>query len=337
MSRKKEIFTAVGTLGCAVAIGFVMQSSESAHALYGSGNARDTLKSIENTASATQNVLSVEGITLTSAEFDDPIELPAIDAGITTAAAPHSQLPDHHFDNAEPETAAATPEPSCEIESHARAVAAAMVSLSMSAPCYPNERVTVHHNGMVFTQVTDAGGAIDLTVPALAREAVFVIAFSNGEGAVTQTEVEDLHEFDRVVLQWKGQTGFEIHAREYGADYGDPGHVWSGAPRDLATAAAGAGGFLTRYGDADAPEALLAEVYTFPSAMAQQTGGVALSVETEVNASNCGLEIEAQTMQLMQGGMLDQRDLTLAVPDCDAVGSFLVLNNLLQDLKVAIN
>lgn len=330
MSRKKEILTAVGTLGCAVAIGFVMQSSEAAHALYGSGNARDTMNSIARTASATENVLSVEGITLTSAEFDTSIELPSTEEQVITTAAPQSTLP-------EMDSAAVTPEMSCDIGANARPVAAAMVSLSLSAPCFPNERVTVHHNGMVFTHVTNESGALDLTVPALAKEAVFVIAFSNGEGGVAQTTVEDLQEFDRVVLQWKGRTGFEIHAREYGADYGDPGHVWIGAARDLATAASGQGGFITRHGDADAPEALLAEVYTFPSAMAQQTGGVALSVETEVHADNCGLEIEAQTLQLMEGGAVDQRDLTLAVPDCDAVGSFLVLNNLLQDLKVAIN
>ena len=72
-------------------------------------------------------------------------------------------------------------------------------------------------------------------------------------------------------------------------------------------------------------------------ATAAQEGDVALSVEAEVSEANCGLEIEAQALELRGSGQVKTQNLTLAVPDCDAVGSFLVLNNLLQDLKVAQN
>ena len=51
--------------------------------------------------------------------------------------------------------------------------------------------------------------------------------------------------------------------------------------------------------------------------------------------ANCGQEIEAQSIELLGDATLRTRDLSVAVPDCDAVGSFLVLNNLLQDMKVA--
>jgi hypothetical protein len=80
----------------------------------------------------------------------------------------------------------------------------------------------------------------------------------------------------------------------------------------------------------------MAEVYTFPTAMGAQTGTIDLSVEAEVTVMNCGLEIEAQSLEL-QGGSVKTQDLTLAVPECDAKGSFLVLNNLVQDLTVASN
>ena len=40
---------------------------------------------------------------------------------------------------------------------------------------------------------------------------------------------------------------------------------------------------------------------------------------------------------MMADGAMKTQDLTLAVPGCDAVGSFLVLNNLVTDLKVASN
>ena len=61
----------------------------------------------------------------------------------------------------------------------------------------------------------------------------------------------------------------------------------------------------------------------------------ALSVETEVSQANCGLEIEAQSLEVGTQGTVKTQNLTLAVPECDAIGDFLVLNNLLQDLKVA--
>ncbi|NUH66889.1 hypothetical protein HTT03_16520 [Sulfitobacter sp. S0837] len=318
MKRTKEILTTAGTLICAVAIGFVMQNSEAAEQRYG-----DARPIADHGA-----LLDVESITLTSGEFVNTIALPDTDAQLFKASAPQSLPP-------APESHGAAVVASCDIEATARASEAAMVELSLEASCLPNERLTVHHNGMIFTETTDDEGQLNVTVPALAEQAVFILAFGNGDGAVAQTTVPDLADYDRVVLQWKGAAGFEIHAREFGADYGEEGHVWSGAPRDMAAAVTGKGGFLTRNGNTDVAEPLMAEVYSFPVSTATRDGDIALSVEAEVSQANCGLEIEAQALELRDQGEVTTRNLTLAVPDCDAVGNFLVLNNLLQDLKVA--
>ncbi len=323
MRRTKEILTAVGTLACAVGIGFVMQSSDTAQQRYGAAEAARPVA--DNGA-----LLDVEGIILTSAALDSPIALPTPDNQVIKAAAPQSlpPVPDSH---------SATIPAACDIVAEAQAVAAAMVKVTLNAACLPNERLTVHHNGMIFTEVTDDKGRLNVTVPALAEEAVFVLAFGNGDGAVAQTSVPELSGFNRVVLQWKGAAGFELHAREFGADYEDAGHVWSGAPRDMTAAVLGEGGFMARNGDTDTSDPLMAEVYSFPVAAAAQEGDVALSVEAEVSEANCGLEIEAQALELRGSDQVKTQNLTLAVPDCDAVGNFLVLNNLLQDLKVAQN
>jgi hypothetical protein len=335
MSRNREIITAVGALACAVGIGLVMQSSDKAEQLYGKAAPAEApaedIALPDKGADASDAMLTVEGITLTSGEYASAIALPTLESQVVTVSAPQSTLPEPQ----KPEAPAGIAVPACEIEAHARPVAAAMVELTMSAPCLPDERVTVHHNGMIITETTSATGTLDVKVPALTRDAVFVLAFTNGDGAVTQTTVEDLQDFDRVVLQWKGETGFQIHAREFGAGYDSPGHVWAGAPGDVSDAIAGRGGMLTRHGDTDAADPLLADVYTFPRAATKRGGDIALSVETEVNAANCDMEIEAQTLEIVDGARVKAQDLTLAVPDCDAVGSFLVLNNLLQDLKVA--
>ena len=341
MKNRKALITTAGTLACAVGIGFFMQSTNSVpHAEYQGA----TL------ANADASVLDVEEIILTSAKIADdfiepePVETVTLAAAeVVVAPAAAATMPEAEpvsFSEPTPEIVAeaeAIPDLVCEISANARAVAAAMVNLTLSASCLPNERVTVHHAGMLFNESTNDAGDFDITVPALTTEATFVVAFTNGEDAVAQATVEELADFDRVAVQWKGDTGFELHAREYDADYGSDGHVWSGATRDMSYAVTGEGGFITRLGNAVVPDGLLAEVYTFPASTAQAVGGVALSVEAEVAENNCGLEIEAQTLQTFSGKDITSRDLTLSVPDCDAAGNFLVLNNLFEDLKVASN
>lgn len=332
MSRTREILTVVGTLACAAGIGYVMQNSEIAEERY--GKTADESEAVTG-ASVSDAILDVQEIKLTSAEITGTPKLPEPDAEVTTVNAPQSQLsePDvPEYAQSETQGLAVT---SCEILVEARPVAAAMVNLQLNAACFPNERVTVHHNGMIFTETTSDDGRMDLTVPALSEDAVFIFALSNGDGAVAQTTVEELKDFDRAVLQWKGNAGFEIHAREFGADYGDPGHLWRGAPGEISTAVAGKGGVLTQLGDTDAADPFLAEVYSFPRDVEGLSGAIALSVETEVTQANCGVEIEAQSLEVQSEGGIKTQNLTLPVPACDAVGSFLVLNNLLQDLKVA--
>lgn len=329
MIGKKEILTAVGTLGCAIGIGLIMQSSTTAEKRYRDfGDAMDVPPVSEEPlegASLDGSVLDVKQIILTSAEYEGGFDLPATDADVVTVAAPQSVLE-------APEVPLA---PSCEVSASARPVAGAMVDLRMTAICLPNERVTIHHNGMIFTETTSTTGDISLRVPALAKEAVFIIAFSNGDGAVAQTTVEEMDDFARAVLQWKGKTGFQIHAREFGASYGDDGHRWEGAPGDIIDAVTGASGVLTRHGDDASAEPLLAEVYSFSRASNERSGNIALSVEAEVTQENCGLEIEAQALETQEDGGIKTKNVTLSVPECEASGSFLVLNNLLQDLKVA--
>ncbi len=335
MSHIKEIATAAGTLACALGIGVIMQNSETANERYGAISDAAVEERALKAIDAETSLLEVQDITLTSAEFSAPdplnsVQFPETDTQVQTTSAPEIAVPT-------PGTAPQVETEECKTIATARPMAGAMVNLTLAATCLPNERVTVHHNGMIFTQTTSASGELDIKVPALADIAVFVFAFSNGDGAVAQAKIEDLADFDRVVLQWKGDTGFQLHALEFGSDYDGDGHVWSGKPRDVAAAITREGGFITTNGDFSAAEPLIAEVYTFPTGMEGRNGGVTLSVEAEVIPANCGLEIEAQSLELRADTPIKTQDLTLAVPDCDAVGSFLVLNNLLQDLKVASN
>jgi hypothetical protein len=225
----------------------------------------------------------------------------------------------------------------CDYTLTADAAPGAMALLSLDVPCMPGERFTLHHNGLMFTEITDEGGHASMLVPVLATQAVFIAAFPNGEGASANTTVDALEFYDRVAVQWQGDAGVHLHALEFGADFGSDGHVWSGATRDVSDAANGARGFMTRLGNPALAEAMMAEVYTFPSEMTGPDGKISLSVETEVTAANCARDIEAQSLQVRPGGRLKVQDVLLAMPDCDASGDFLVLKNLLNDLTIARN
>lgn len=333
MTRIKGLATAAGTLVLAASIGFVMQGTDAAQKLYGEKGVDHPALDADNEITNVGSILDVQDITLTSGELETDVTVRDPEPEVIKASTP-PVLEAPALPGSEPEEELTL---ACEMEATARPIAAAMVNVKLSAACLPDERVTIHHNGMIFTETTSATGTLDVTVPALAENAVFIMAFSNGEGAVAQTFVEEIRDFDRVVLQWKGTTGFQIHAREFGAAYGEAGHIWADAPAEPADAITGESGYMMRMGDPAAPEALLAEVYTFPADASDRDGTVALSVEAEVTDINCGLEIEAQTLEIQDGGDMKTQNLTLAVPECEAAGTFLVLNNLIQDLKVAAN
>jgi hypothetical protein len=319
MSYLNQIALAGGTLACAVGIGFVMQSSETAQQRYGGSSA-------------------VPEIEVKPIQAELGVKLPKLDDSLLDiqSIALTSALPEGIVGLGQSLSLDAPPV-DCEITASAQVLAAAMVDISLRAPCLGNERVTIHHSGMMFTETTAVDGSLNVTVPALNPNAFFMLAFSEGDGTSVQVDIDGLEFYDRVVVQWKGDLGFELHAREYGAEYGSTGHVWQDAARDLSVAAKGEGGFLTVLGDRNAPEPLLAQVYTFPTGTARENGVVSLSVESAVTKINCGRDIQAQSLEMRDAGQLKSQNLSLSVPGCDAVGDFLVLNNLLEDLKVARN
>lgn len=323
MSKKGLYATAAGTVACALAIGYVMQETGE---MPGTKPAPVLAPApVEQATLAPQHGvidLDLDGISLTSAPntpgLGDLLD-PIVGLAAFNPDVPAPDMPDLE-----------TPQLGCEVSATAAPAPMASVALSIDAPCNRNQRVTIHHTGMMVTETTDEDGALSATFPALSPKAVFIVEFEDGMGTVVTADVPELKEFDRVVLQWQGDSGFQIHAREFGAAYGTPGHVWSGD-----TAQADAGGAVMQLGARDTLTPYLAEVYTYPTGSSQRDGSVALTVEAEVTQVNCGRDIAAQTIEL-RGGMSPQtQDLVLSMPDCAARGDFLVLNNLLDDLKIA--
>lgn len=229
----------------------------------------------------------------------------------------------------------AQPASECEIKMTAEPAAAAMVSVSISAPCQVSAPVTIHHNGLMFTEATDDRGMLKLDIPALAENALFMADFGGNDVAVAATDVSSFIFYDRAVVQWQGQSDLELHAREFSADYTGPGHVWRNAARSTNTAATGTGGMLVQLGNPNLPHARLAEVYTYPSLTSEKAGDVLLSVEAAVTTANCAKDVNAQILQTNGSDRVRVQDVLISVPECDAVGELLVLQNVLDDLKIA--
>lgn len=351
MFSARRLVTILGTLGCAFGVGFVMQT-------YVKDPRQGTTKTGVQVASVSAVAEALPpGMQTPPASLADTGMSGVSDAFVLSELpAPPPSAPQPDLLPAEPVTLASlvgdrqeaaldTPLPEeepaprfgCEIAFTAQPVAAAMVRLSLSAPCQANARFTLHHNGMMFADATDDAGEAELTVPALSEKAVFIATFASGASTVARAEVETLEYYDRAVVQWRGTEGPQIHALEYGADYDDTGHVWAGAARGMANAARGEGGFVTQLGAPDVFEPMLAEVYTFPSGTALADGDVRLSLEIEVMDSNCGKDVEVQTLQKHGISRMQLREVTLAMPACDAVGDYLVLKNLFDNLNIARN
>lgn len=343
--EKRRILMAGGTLCCVLGIGYFLQSNSDPRPIElqqdivtQSVRAEANLQVDLTPARVTEKpnfvvdadplnpVVSADGplvideITHTAAKADDEV-------GFKTAGTSNSvmELPKPPAD---PEI----PQLGCQGKVMVRSASAANIHVEIDSPCRPNERLTIHHSGLMFTVSTDAEGKFSAMIPALKELAIIIVDFASGEDVVATAQVPEIGKYDRVAVQWSGDNGFEIHAREFGAGYGQAGHVWSGNAGTRKST-----GTMVKLGDAQLLNPKLVEIYTFPRGEFPQEGSVVLSVETEVTLANCGKEISAQALELRDGKSLRTRDMFLSMPNCSAVGDFLVLNNLIDDLKIASN
>lgn len=226
----------------------------------------------------------------------------------------------------------------CEAVLVAETSAGAMVRLSVSSTCHADQDVVIHHNGMMISDRMDDAGMLMLAIPALTETALFMAEFSNdGMVAVASTEVPSLSFYDRVALQWQGDMGLELHAREFEGDYMSDDHIWRDSPRSMDRAALGEGGFMVQLGNSEIEDAYKAEVYTFPSATVSRQGTVLMSVEAVVSEDNCDQDVSAQTIQVKSDGDMAVRELNLAMPSCDSTGDLLLLGSLVDDIVAGSN
>ena len=218
----------------------------------------------------------------------------------------------------------------CPVTFDVMAQPGAMLGLTLIAPCQPNTRVVLRHAGRAITATTTATGALFLDLPGLASDGAIEVMLPAGETFRDAAALPDLGQIRRFAVQWQADDAFQLNVIE--TDAGIETHVSAAKPQ---TAPLGGvvpnGGYLTLLGDGSTDLPLLAAIYTFSA-----DAGIAADVvvEAAVTPATCARELLAETLMSM-GGAVIITDLSLAMPECDAIGDFLVLNNLVPDLKIA--
>jgi hypothetical protein len=207
----------------------------------------------------------------------------------------------------------------------------AMIGVSLVAPCAKDARVVIGHEGLSITGKTNAEGSLFLSLPALAVEATVTARLQGADEVEATVRVPAMATLRRMGVQWHDADAFQLHAFENGAGYGEPGHISAAKPQTPTTGLAGTGGFITLLGDASVDLPMMAEVYTFPAGIAANAD---IMIESAVTDATCGRELLGETIMTLAGEVYIT-ELTLAMPDCEAVGDILVLKNLLTDLTIA--
>ncbi|MBE0413087.1 hypothetical protein [Yoonia sp.] len=229
----------------------------------------------------------------------------------------------------------AMPSGNCAITLTGSTTNAAMVNLDLSAECQRNAYFVLRHQGLVFSAKTDAAGRATLLVPALAADAQFSVSFQNLEVASLIVKVPEAILYDRAVLQWQGDNILQLHALEFGAKVGDPGHIWSATTSAAERIMGGEHGYITRLGTADADVPYIAEIYTFPSGLMNRVDEISLNVGIFVRPDNCGRKVNATAIQIVNGRQEMSHDLRIPVPSCAAQGRTLLMPHMFQEVKLA--
>lgn len=212
---------------------------------------------------------------------------------------------------------------SCDPVVETQALATAVIELDILAPCDPGRSVEVSHDGLRVSAILDDVGRAVITMPALRAAPNYLIDVAGREPVLGTGDTLDFPAYSRTVLLAAPDTGFELHAYEGAAKFGDAGHVQPGQPYDPVRALVGAGGFLAKVGTPSLMGSRVAQVYTAPEGTDAD-----LSLEAEVTEANCGRHISALTIRPKADGPPKVTPWNLSMPDCDSLGEIILLGTI---------
>jgi hypothetical protein len=202
--------------------------------------------------------------------------------------------------------------------------------ISVQSLCRHGQDVSLQYGPIVIRRTLDDKGVTELIADMfLGVEVETSVLFADGKQQILQLAAGDLDEVTKVAIVWDAPINLDLHAFEYAAANGEPGDVWSGAPRDAAAASAlvardGRGhGFMSSADDGKeaGPKA---EVFTFWQKKEQARGTIAMDLDYETRGSEpagetCGSGRYAQVsiqviVRASNGAISRQNGLIPSVP-----------------------
>lgn len=223
----------------------------------------------------------------------------------------------------------------CETRLSTKPAPGAMVKLLLSAPCHPNSRVEIGHGKLMVTYRTGHSGTLDVDIPAFEEVAHFSVSFDDGTILKTALRIPDLHEFERVAVQWSGKTELYLHALEFGAQEGSKGHVWQGQPRGLGLSQKYGGGYAMRLGVGNVENPTRVEIYSLPHNKNTKSGVVELIVSAHASEENCDTGQVLYSCRSSGGRLVGATGLQFKFPGCGTATQSMVLKNALRDMIIA--
>jgi hypothetical protein len=77
------------------------------------------------------------------------------------------------------------------------------VGVTLLAPCYAGEMVTIDHGGLILTSALSSGGSLYVSMPVLEPDAAVTVTFQGGLMAdATMPESRALQDVQEVAAQW---------------------------------------------------------------------------------------------------------------------------------------
>jgi len=241
-------------------------------------------------------------------------DLPAL------AVSPARDLPSMEPSAVPPELALGWNGLPCGPSLHVAPAEAGLVRVAVHAPCHAGEVVEVTYGPLEFAERLSVRGTLQARVPRLARGANISARI---EGTLLEAEAPVKGHIAEVSgLVWSSPLALSLAAFEFGAGPGGPGHLTAGSGN-------GAGRVL-RLGDAALGP--VTEFYVGPETAGP--GVVRLHVMARPTAAGCTGE---QPLTAFRSGprTLTVRDIRLRLGPCDGNPEFILLKNLLEDLKIA--
>lgn len=211
--------------------------------------------------------------------------------------------------------------------------AGGLTQISIESSCRAGELVSITYADATLVERLDADGRTKTTVDCFAGDTPpITIVFEDGTSIVRQPVTDDLTKYSKVAILWSNSVDLDLHAFEYAAAAGDPGHVWSLAPLSLEEARARAHqekrghGFLST-GSTGRSIGMNVEVYTFVHDPRETAAGVKVGVDFvsrggRADGDYCGngryAEIQFKAYTLAKGRVAKQLDVAFASLPCGA-------------------